>query len=143
LHRQAGRLENAVRAFRDALASVRADAAGGPTPELDAMAAMAHVNLGHALLGLERAFEARHAYLAALERGRASGLPSGRAAASNAALNLASLHEDESGGGRERRDWLEVARALGRSSHTPLGNECAAQAERALADLDGGDASKN
>ena len=142
LHRQAGRLEDAVRAFREALASVRADAAAGNTPELDAMAAMAQVNLGHALLGLERGFEARHAYLAALERGRASGLPSGRAAAANAALNLASLHEGEAGT-RERRDWLEVARALGRSSHTPLGQECATQAERALADLDGDDASRN
>jgi hypothetical protein len=142
LHRQAGRLEDAVRAFREALASVRADAASGSTPELDAMAAMAQVNLGHALLGLERGFEARHAYLAALERGRASGLPSGRAAAANAALNLASLHEGEAGT-RERRDWLEVARALGRSSHTPLGQECATQAERALAELDGDDASRN
>ena len=57
-------------------------------------------------------------------------------------MNLASLHEGEVGT-RERRDWLEVARALGRSSHTPLGNECAAQAERALGELDGGGASEN
>jgi len=142
LHRQAGRLEDAVRAFRDALASVRADTVSGPTPELDAMAAMAHVNLGHALLGLERAFEARHAYQAALERGRASGLPSGRAAAANAALNLASMLEGEIDT-RARREWLEIARALGRSSHTPLGNECAAQAERALANLDDQDPSQN
>ncbi|MFM8558483.1 MAG: hypothetical protein ACKOC6_02575, partial [bacterium] len=38
------------------------------------------------------------------------------------------------------REWLEVARALGRSSGTTLGTECAAQAERALARLDGRDA---
>jgi len=100
------------------------------------------VNLGHALLGLERAFEARHAYQAALERGRASGLPSGRAAAANAALNLASMLEGEIDT-RARREWLEIARALGRSSHTPLGNECAAQAERALANLDDQDPSQN
>src|SRR5262249_6909616 len=139
LHRQAGRLEDAVRTFRDALTSVREDVAHGVTPELDAMASMAQVNLGHALLGLERAYEARHAYEAALERGRSSGLPSGRAAAANAALNLASILEDEVPEA-VRREWLEVARALGRSSHTPLGAECAAQAERALARLDGGDA---
>jgi len=138
LHRQAGRLEDSVSAFRYALAAVRQDTAVRSTPELDAMASMAQVNLGHALMGLERGFDARQAYEAALERGRASGLPSGRAAAANAALNLASLLEDEVPE-RTRRDWYEIARALGRSSHTPLGNECAAQAERALARMDGGE----
>ena len=142
LHRQAGRLEDAVRAFRDALASVRAEPAAGSTPELDAMASMAQVNLGHALLGLERSFDARNAYEAALERGRASGLPSGRAAAANAALNLASILEGEAPD-EQRREWLEIARALGRSSHTPLGNECAAQADRAIARMDGTDTSQN
>src|SRR5262249_58011609 len=128
---QSSRLEEAVRAFRAALARVREDPASGGPPELDAMAAMAQVNLGHALLGLERGFEARRAYEAALERGRASGLPSGRAAAANAALNLASILEDESSDAR-RREWLEIARALRRSSHTPPGNPCSAQAQRAL-----------
>jgi hypothetical protein len=102
---------------------------------------MAHVNSGHALLGSSVA-QARHAYEAALERGRASGLPSGRAAAANAALNLASILEDESPD-EQRREWLEIARALGRSSHTPLGNECAAQADRAIARMDGTDTSQN
>ena len=134
LHRQASRLEDAVRAFRDALAIVR-DASGPPSPEFDAMAAMAQVNLGHALLGLERGFEARKAYEAALERGRASGLPGGRAAAANAALNLGSVLEGEESDAR-RREWFEAARALGRSSATPLGTECASQAERALERLD-------
>jgi tetratricopeptide (TPR) repeat protein len=134
LHRQAGRLEPAARAFKDALALVRD--AGTRTAEFDALAAMAHVNLGHALLALERSFEARKAYEAALERGRASGLPSGRAAAANAALNLGVFLEGEAGEG-ERRTWLESARGLGRSSATPLGEECAAQAEKALARLDG------
>jgi tetratricopeptide (TPR) repeat protein len=138
LHRQSGRLEDAVRAFRDAIAHVRQATAAGSTPELDAMASMAHVNLGHALVGLERTFEARHAYEAALERGRASGLPSGRAAAANAALNLALMLEDEAPQ-QARREWYEIARALGRSSHTPLGNECATQAERALERMDRGE----
>ncbi len=135
LHRQAGRTEAAVRAFKDALAMAR-DAAAG-SAELDAMAAMAHVNLGHALFALERPFEARKAYEAALERGRASGLPSGRAAAANAALNLGSFLEGDASDA-ERRAWFESARGLGRSSATPLGLECAAQAEQALASLDRG-----
>src|SRR5262249_61639784 len=108
---QSSRLEEAVRAFRAALARVREDPASGRTPELDAMASMAQVNLGHALLGLDRGFEARRAYEAALERGRASGLPSGRAAAANAALNLASPLEDEAPE-RTRREGYAVARAL-------------------------------
>jgi hypothetical protein len=102
------------------------------------MTAMARVQLGHALLGLGRELEARTSYEAALTHGRASGLPSGRAAAANAALNLASLLEDEVDPSRIR-GWYEVARALGRSSGTPLGLECAAQAERGLARMDGGD----
>lgn len=136
LHRQAGRLEEAVRAFRDALAIVRDAPGESPTAEFDAMAAMAQVNLGHALLGLERAFEARKAYEAALDRGRASGIPGGRAAAANAALNLGSVLEGEESDAR-RREWFEAARALGRSSATPLGMECATQAERAIARLEG------
>ena len=131
LHRQAGRLEQAVRAFKDALAAVRDRAGDAHEAEFDAMAAMAQVNLGHALLGLERGFEARKAYEAALVRGRSSGLPGGRAAAANAALNLASVLEGEEPDA-VRREWFEVARALGRSSGTPLGQECAVQAERAL-----------
>ncbi len=138
LHRQAGRLEQAVRAFRDALAIVRDAPGESPPAEFDAMAAMAQVNLGHALLGLERAFEARKAYEAALERGRSSGLPGGRAAAANAALNLGSVLEGDESDAR-RREWFEAARALGRSSATPLGLECATQAERAIARLDGGE----
>jgi len=137
LHRQAGRLESAVRAFRDALALVRDTPGSSRSAEFDALSSMAHVNLGHALLGLERGFEARHAYETALARGRASGLPSGRAAAANAALNLGSLLDDEEPEAR-RREWFEAARTLGRSSGTPLGTECAAQAERALQRLDGG-----
>jgi tetratricopeptide (TPR) repeat protein len=139
LHRQAGRLEEAVRAFKDALAAVRDGATAAHEAEFDAMAAMAQVNLGHALLALERGFEARKAYETALARGRASGLPSGRAAAANAALNLGSMLEGEEPDAR-RREWYESARALGRSSGTPLGNECATQAERAMERLARGDA---
>lgn len=137
LHRRARRFEPAVRAFKDALARLRDR--DGADPETDALAAMAMVNLGHTLLGLEREYEARFQYESALARGRASGTPSGRTAAANAALNLASLTEGEESDER-RREWLEVARALGRSSGTTLGTECAAQAERALARLDGRDA---
>lgn len=135
LHRQAGRGEPAVRAFRDAIAAVRDREVHGRSPELDAMAALAQVNLGHALLGLERGFEARKAYEAALERGRSSGLASGRAAAANAALNLGTILEGEESEAH-RREWFEVARTLGRSSGTPLGLECASQAEKAITKLD-------
>lgn len=138
LHRQAGRLEPAVRAFKDALAAVRDRDGNAHEAEFDAMSAMAQVNLGHALLGLERGYEARKAYEAALVRGRASGLPGGRAAAANAALNLGSVLEGEESD-EVRRGWFEVARALGRSSGTPLGQECAAQAERALERMAQGD----
>src|SRR5262249_14786273 len=55
LHRQAGRLEDAVRTFRDALASVREEGAHAATPQLDAMASMAQGNLGHPLLRPDRA----------------------------------------------------------------------------------------
>ena len=137
LHRQAGRLELAVRAFKDALAMVRDRDDNTHQAEFDAMAAMAQVNLGHALLGLERGFEARKAYEAALERGRSSGLPGGRAAAANAALNLGSMLEGEAPI-KVRREWFEVARALGRSSGTPLGQECANQAERAIVRMESG-----
>ena len=137
LHRQAGRLELAVRAFKDALAMVRDRDDNTHQAEFDAMAAMAQVNLGHALLGLERGFEARKAYEAALERGRSSGLPGGRAAAANAALNLGSMLEGEAPI-KARREWFEVARALGRSSGTPLGQECANQAERAIVRMESG-----
>ena len=138
LHRQGERLEPAVRAVKDALALLRDRAEGGASSEVESMTAMARVQLGHALLGLGRELEARTSYEAALTHGRASGLPSGRAAAANAALNLASLLEDEVDPSRIR-GWYEVARALGRSSGTPLGLECAAQAERGLARMDGGD----
>jgi tetratricopeptide (TPR) repeat protein len=136
LHRQAKRLEPAVRAFKDALAILRDRPDGEGSAEVEAMSAMARVQLGHALLGLEREYEARQAYETALAQGRASGLPSGRAAAANAALNLASLLDGEAPDER-LREWYEVARALGRSSGTPLGIECAAQAERGLARMDG------
>ncbi|MCE9627684.1 MAG: hypothetical protein K8R56_07200 [Candidatus Eisenbacteria bacterium] len=136
LHRQAGRLEPAVRAFKDALASLRDRPEGSDDAEADSMAAMAHVNLGHALLGLEREFEAQKSYETALTRGRASGMPSGRAAASNAALNLGMLMEGEASD-EQRREWFEVARAIGRTSGTPLGVQCAVQAEQALERMKG------
>ena len=139
LQRQAGRHELAVRAFRDALATLRDREPDMPAPaEADAVAAMASVNLGHALLALERAFDARNAYESALERGRSSGLPAGRAAAANAALNLGAMLAGEMDDAR-RRELFEIARALGRSSGTPLGSECATQAERAIERLDAGD----
>ncbi len=137
LHRQSGRLDHAVRAFKDALALVRDTHTSSTSPEFDAMAAMAHVNLGHALLALDRGFEARKAYESALERGRTSGLPSGRAAAANAALNLGTVLEGEEPDAT-RRQWFEAARTLGRTSATPLGTECALQADKALAKLAAG-----
>ena len=140
LHRQAGRLEPAVRAFKDALAQLRDRPEGSDEAEADAMAAMAHVNLAHALLGLEREFDAQKSYEAALSRGRASGLPSGRAAAANAALNLGMLLEGEASD-EARREWFEVAKAIGRTSGTPLGLQCANQAEQALARMAGEDES--
>lgn len=136
LHRQAGRLEPAVRAFKDALASLRDRPEGSDDAEADSMAAMAHVNLGHALLGLEREFEAQKSYETALTRGRASGMPGGRAAAANAALNLGMLMEGEASD-EQRREWFEIARAIGRTSGTPLGVQCAAQAEQALERMKG------
>ncbi len=136
LHRQASRLEPAVRAFKDALASLRDRPEGADDAEANAMAAMAHVNLGHALLGLEREFEAQKNYEAALSKGRASGLPSGRAAAANAALNLGMLMEGEASD-EQRREWFEIARAIGRTSGTPLGVQCSVQAEQALERMKG------
>lgn len=138
LHRQAKRLEPAVRAFKDALSLLQDHTSADAPADLDALSAMARVQLGHALLGLEREYEARQAYERALEQGRASGLPSGRAAAANAALNLASLLDGEAPDERIR-EWYGIARALGRSSGTTLGLECAAQAERGLARMDGDD----
>jgi hypothetical protein len=96
---------------------------------------MAQVNLGHVRMGQERGFDAQQAYARALERGRASGAPAGRAAAANAALNLGALLADESPEARTR-ELYESARTLGRASGTPLGEECARQAERALVRLE-------
>jgi tetratricopeptide (TPR) repeat protein len=128
LDRQAGRRERALGRFRDAAARL----AGRRDPEADAMAAMALVNEGHCLLALDRRAEAARAYEQALERGRASGGGAGRAAASNAALNLAGML-DEAYEGERRVSLLRTAAVLGRSSGTPLGRECAKSAERALA----------
>lgn len=134
LDRQAGRIEPARAAFKQAVGLLR-DRTG---PDADSLAAMASVNLGHALLAQERHLEARYAYEQALARGRTSGLPPGRAAAANAALNLGALREDELSH-EERRELFTLAGMLGRSSGTPLGNECAAQSVRALAQLDSGE----
>lgn len=129
LDRQAGRHERALERFREAGARLRER----HDPEADAMAAMALASAGHCLLALEREFEAGNTYERALARGRSSGLGAGRAAAANAALNLASLAE-----GARRRELFEVAGALGRSSGTPLGRECAKAAERGLREGEGG-----
>lgn len=135
LDRQAGRRERALERFREALGRLgqRHD------PEADSLAAMALASAGHCLLSLERELEASQAYERALARGRASGLGPGRAAAANAALNLASIVDDEEAPGRARQLY-EVALALGRSSGTPLGRECAKAAERALRGPGDGDA---
>ena len=127
LDRQAGKRERALGQFRRA--AERLD--GRHDPDADAMAAMALVNAGHCVLALEREFEARSWYERALARGRTSGLGAGRAAAANAALNLAGLLDGEREGAR-KRELYGIAIALGRSSGTPLGRECAAGAERAL-----------
>lgn len=131
LDRKADRLQPALDRFRGVLARLR-DREG---PEADAVAAMAGVNAGHCLLALERHAEAGTAYARALERGRASGTSTGRAAAANAALNLASVREDDATTA-QRRAWLELAIAMGRSSRTPLGDACIETARKALANLD-------
>ena len=100
------------------------------------MAAMALVNAGHCLLGLERHFEAGGYYERAMERGRASGLGAGRAAAANAALNLAALCDEDDAA--KRRELYGLAAALGRSSGTPLGRECATAADRGLRAMEAG-----
>ncbi len=97
---------------------------------------MASLSTGHVLLALERELEARYAYEKSLEFGRLSGTSTGRAAAANAALNLASMLEDEVDEAK-RREWFGVAIALGRSSRTPLGADVARNAEKGLARLDG------
>ena len=124
---QRGRREEGVALLGEAL-RVAADV---HTPAARVREAQAAVNLGHQLLALERRAEACDAYARALESGSASGRREGRAAASNAALNLASIEDSEP---PARRGRLEVARALGRASGTPLGLECARRAEEALAD---------
>lgn len=132
LDRRAGRNERGLERFRQAADRLRER----HHPDADAMAAMALVNCGHCLLALERHFEAGGYYERALVRGRASGLGAGRAAAANAALNLAALADDEAVA--RRRELYGVAAALGKSSGTPLGRECARAAERGLEVLDGG-----
>lgn len=134
LDRQAGRHEAAFERFRTATERLRERR--GPDP--DALAAMALVNAGHCLLALERHFEAAGWYERALARGRASGLPGGRGAAANAALNLAAFAAEGAGEAR-RRELYGIAIALGRTSGTPLGRECVAAAERGLAGLDAGE----
>ncbi len=132
LDRRAGRAASALQRFHAAATRLR-DRRG---PEADSMAAMALVNAGHCLLGLERHFEAGGYYERAMARGRTSGLGAGRAAAANAALNLAALCDEEDAA--RRRGLYDLAGALGRSSATPLGRECAAAAERGLRAMDGG-----
>jgi tetratricopeptide (TPR) repeat protein len=134
LERQAGHQESALEAFRRVTARLR----GHRSPDADGLAAMAEVNAGHCLLSLERGLEARFAYEKALECGRASGGPAGRAAAANAALNLASLLEDEAPRAK-RRELCRIAIALGRSSGSSLGAACADTAERALERIGEGD----
>lgn len=134
LDRQAGRQDAALERFRNAASRLR-DREG---PEADAMAAMALVNAGHCLLALERHFEAAGFYRRALDRGRSSGVPTGRGAAANAALNLAALAADE-GDDARRRELYGIASALGRSSGTPLGREVVAAAEKGLRALDAGE----
>ena len=80
--------------------------------------------------------EARYAYEKCLSLVRLSGTATGRAAAANSALNLASMLEDEVGEG-QRREWFAVAIALGKSSRTALGADVARNAEKGLARLDG------
>ncbi len=131
LARKADKLEAALGHFKSVLARVPP----GRSRETDGVAAMAAVNAGHCLLALERHLEARHAYERALDRGRGCGAPAGRAAAANAALNLAGLLEDELPKPR-RRELLVQAQVLGRTSGTPLGEQCATNAAKALAALE-------
>jgi len=134
LDRQAGRHEAALDRFKQASARLR-EREG---PDADAMAAMALVNSGHCLLALERHYEAGTFYRRALDRGRASGVGTGRGAAANAALNLAALAADD-GDDARRRELYGIATALGRSSGTPLGREVVAAAEKGLRALEAGD----
>lgn len=132
LDRRAGSVERAQGLFRRAADRLR-ERRG---PEVDAMAAMALVNAGHCLLALERHLEAGGFYERALARGRASGVGSGRAAAANAALNLAALCDESDTD--KRRELYGLAAGLGKSSGTPLGRECVTAAERGLLALERG-----
>ncbi len=134
LDRQASRWTDAASVLREAIGVLR-ERRG---PEVDALTAMAQVHLGHVRMAEERVFDAQQSYTVALERGRASGQPSGRAAAANAALNLGAMLEGEVADS-VRREHFETSRALGRASGTPLGEEVARQAELALGRLDAGE----
>lgn len=129
LHRRAGRLEQAVSVLEQAIACSRESDEAEHPAEHDTLLAMAHVNLAHVLLRLERLDASRESYERALEHGRASGMASGRAAAANAALHLASMP------GGDTRAHLRLAEGLGRASGTAMGQECAKQAGDALARL--------
>ncbi len=135
LERQAGRAEASIAHFK----RIRAHLRGVHEGEADTLAAMAAVNSGHCLLQLERRLEARHAYEDALARGRACGQGPGRAAAANAALNLTALLEGEAPMA-QRVELAQLAIALGRSSATTLGSECAVQGARAIVMLEGEEA---
>lgn len=132
LDRQGGRHADALEQFQRAVRALR-EREGA---EAEGLTATALLHSAHALLALDRDYEARLTYERTLERGRASGTATGRASAANAALNLASLLEDEIDEAK-RREWFGVAIALGRSSRTPLGAEVAKNAEKGLARLEG------
>ena len=86
----------------------------------------------HALPGSSARSRRAHAAQASSARRARAGCRAVARRRPNAALNLASVLEGESPRA-SGASGSEVARALGRSSHTPLGMECAAQAERAIA----------
>ncbi len=134
LDRQAARWPEAASVLREAIGLLR-ERRG---PEVDALTAMAQVHLGHVRMSQERAFDAQQDYTQALERGRASGQPAGRAAAANAALNLGAMLAGEVPESVQR-EHFESARALGRASGTPLGEEVARQAEQAIERLAAGE----
>jgi tetratricopeptide (TPR) repeat protein len=104
------------------------------TPASDAERAEIEWHLATVHAQLDRFREARQLYRQSFERGRASGLPDGRFAAAQSALQLAE-HSDLSA---ERRAWLEAALALAKLVGTPGGEELAVRVGERLRELAGG-----
>lgn len=115
--------------LRRALATPQGD--GTPAQE-QAERADIQLNLGRALLHLDRRSEAHEQLQGAFDAGRASGTPLGRATAAGAALDLADAFDAST---EERRRLYESAATLGQLSGTPRGLDVAKHVPERLRDL--------